>query len=503
MNTEYLKKILNSRVYEAAVETRLQHAKNLSNRFNNKIWLKREDEQPVFSFKIRGAYNKISQLPDEVLQRGVVCASAGNHAQGVAYSANMLNINAIIIMPVITPQIKITGVEALGGKVILEGDSFDEAKVYALEYSKKHNMEFIPPFDDPDVIAGQGTIGVEILNQHSKPLEAIFIPVGGGGLISGIATYIKSIRPGIKIIGVEPDDAPTLKTALAHGKPTPLDRVGLFCDGVAVKIIGEEPFRLVKDIIDDVILVSTDETCAAIKDIFEDTRTLVEPSGAIAVAGMKKYINQHKCKDLSFVAINSGANINFDRMRHVAERAEIGEKREAIFSTQLPEKPGSFRKLCGLISNQAVTEFNYRYSDSETAHVFIGVSVSSPNQIESLLTKLNANDYKVENLSDNEMAKLHIRHMVGGHAPMAKNERIFRFIFPEKPGALLRFLDHVGEKWNISLFHYRNHGTDYGRVLVGMQVKDDNYDELQQYLDNIGYEYQDETDNPAIKTFLG
>lgn len=500
---DYLKRILTAQVYDVAIESPLDLATNLTTRLDNQVWLKREDMQPVFSFKLRGAYNKMVKLPRSTLNRGVIAASAGNHAQGVALAANRLNCRATIVMPATTPNIKVQAVIARGGKVILKGDSYSDAYVHAEILAKKHGYTFIHPYDDPDVIAGQGTIAVELLRQSPKHIDAIFIPVGGGGLIAGVAAYLKQLKPETKIIGVEPVDADAMYQSLKAGKRVKLEQVGLFADGVAVKQVGEETFRLCKKFVDEVILVDTDSICAAIKDVFEDTRSILEPAGALAVAGIKAYVEREKIKGKTLVAITSGANMNFDRLRYVAERAEVGEQREAILAVTIPEKPGSFKKFCALIGKHNITEFNYRYSDPKEAHVFAGVQVQNKKEIKTLLSSLAAHGLKALDFSNNEMAKLHIRHLVGGRAPLADNEILYRFEFPERPGALLKFLNSMSRGWNISLFHYRNHGTDYGRVLVGMQVPPQDKKALQVFLDQLGYRYCDESKNPAYKLFLG
>jgi threonine dehydratase len=498
---DYLKRILTAQVYDVAIESPLDPAVNLSGRLNNHVLLKREDMQPVFSFKLRGAYNKMAKLPREALAKGVIAASAGNHAQGVALSADRLGCHATIVMPATTPNIKIQAVLAYGAKVILNGDSYSDAYVHAEMLAKKHGYTFIHPYDDPDVIAGQGTIGVELLRQH-KNIDAIFLAVGGGGLISGVAAYIKQLNPHIKIIGVEPVDADAMYQSLKAGKRIKLEQVGLFADGVAVKQVGKETFRLCQKLVDEVILVDTDSICAAIKDVFEDTRSILEPAGALAVAGIKAYVEREKIKGKTLVAITSGANMNFDRLRYVAERAEVGERREAILAVTIPEKPGSFKKFCALIGKHNITEFNYRYSDNAEAHVFAGIQVQNQKETKQILAALRGHGLKALDFSENEMAKLHIRHLVGGRAPMADNEILYRFEFPERPGALLKFLNSMSRGWNISLFHYRNHGTDYGRVLVGMQVPAQDKKEFQTFLDQLGYRYWDESKNPAYKLFL-
>jgi len=503
MKNDYLEKILTARVYDVAVETPLDVAPNLSARIGNRLLLKREDMQPVFSFKLRGAYNKMAKLTPAQRQRGVICASAGNHAQGVALAAQKLGCRAVIVMPVTTPQIKVDAVALRGAEVVLAGDSYDEASIHAHLLEKKDKLTYVHPFDDPDVIAGQGTIGMEILRQHPDPIHAIFCCVGGGGLISGVAAYVKRLRPDIKIIGVEAVDADAMARSLAQGKRVKLDQVGLFADGAAVKLVGEETFRLCKEYVDEMVLVDTDAICAAIKDVFEDTRSILEPAGALAIAGAKEYARRHKLKDKTLVAVASGANMNFDRLRHVAERAEVGEHREAILAVTIPETPGSFKQFCTLLGTRNITEFNYRFSDPRQAHVFAGVQVSDRSETEKLLGQLKKHGLKPVDFSDNEMAKLHVRHLVGGHAPQAENELLYRFEFPERPGALMKFLNSMSLDWNISLFHYRNHGADYGRVLVGMQVPPGEKKAFKNFLDQLGYAYWDESDNPAYKLFLG
>ena len=504
MPSRYIEKILKAKVYDVAIESPLDVMANLSNRFGNNILLKREDLQPVFSFKLRGAYNKIANLPDAAKRNGVITASAGNHAQGVALAAQRLGIRALIVMPKTTPDIKIHSVRNFGANIILHGDAYDEAYQHALELSKRDLMTFVHPYDDPDVIAGQGTIAMEILRQAGgDSLHAIFIPVGGGGLIAGISAYVKYLFPKIKIIGVEPSDAPSMYRALAEGRRVVLDQVGIFADGVAVRQAGEEPFRIAQQCVDEILLVSTDEICAAIKDIFDDTRSIAEPAGALAVAGLKLYVERENLRDANLVAIDSGANVNFDRLRHISERAEVGEKTEAILAVSIPERPGSFRVFCDVIGHRSVTEFNYRYSDTSEAKVFVGIrlrrGVAEKEEITDCLLKAG---YPVVDLTDNEMAKLHVRHMVGGKALSVDHEVVYRFEFPERPGALLRFLTTMGERWNISLFHYRNHGAAYGRVLVGIQVPDEDKQEFQTFLDDLHYVYCDETTNPAYKLFL-
>ncbi|NOX75672.1 MAG: threonine ammonia-lyase, biosynthetic [Gammaproteobacteria bacterium] len=501
---QYADKIRTAHVYDVARETPLELASTLSARLHNRIWLKREDLQPVFSFKLRGAYNKIATLSEAQRKKGVIAASAGNHAQGVALAANRLKLDALIVMPKTTPDIKIHAVERLGAQVILHGNAYDDAAQHACELVRERGMTYIPPYDDPEIIAGQGTVAREILAQHPQPLHAIFVPVGGGGLIAGIAAYVKTQRPDIKIIGVEPEDASCMHAALAAGERVKLDQVGIFADGVAVRQAGEEPFRIARETVDDIILVNTDEICAAIKDIFDDTRSIAEPAGALAVAGLKKYVEREDITGEELVAIDSGANMNFDRLRHVAERADLGERREALVCVTIPEQPGSFRRFCDIVGLRGITEFNYRYADAAQAHIFVGVQLHGGDiEKDALLRNLRDHDYSVLDMTDNEMAKLHIRYMVGGHsAAGVENERLFRFQFPERPGALLRFLNRIGERWNISLFHYRNHGAAYGRVLAGIQVPHEDADEFQVFLDELGYQSWEETDNPAYTLFL-
>ncbi len=502
-NIDYLDRIANAQVYDVAEETPLELAKSLSARLNNRIWLKREDLQPVFSFKLRGAYNKIAALSDDELAAGVICSSAGNHAQGVALAADRRRIRAVIVMPVTTPSIKVEAVRALGGEVILHGDTYDDAYAHARTLEQEHGLIFIHPFDDPDVIAGQGTIAVEVMRQAEDKVDAIFVPIGGGGLIAGIAVYVKSLHPGVRIIGVEPDDSSAMRDSIEAGRPVTLDHVGIFADGVAVRRVGDETFRLCQKYVDEIITVDTDHMCAAIQDIFEDTRSIVEPAGGLAVAGAKKYIVDNDIENQNLVTICCGANVNFDRLRHIAERAAIGEEKEMLLAVQIPEKPGSFRHFCETLGRRAVTEFNYRYSDSAKAHIFVGVELRhGAAERQDLVAKLRDAGYPVEDLSDNEMAKLHVRHMVGGRSPGLGNERIFRFEFPERPGALLDFLDAIGTDWNISLFHYRNHGSDYGRILAGIDVPQEESAELQAHLADLGYPYWEESENPAFSIFL-
>jgi threonine dehydratase len=503
MKNDYLEKILTARVYDVAVETPLEVATNLTRRTGNRILLKREDMQPVFSFKLRGAYNKMAHLTPAERKRGVICASAGNHAQGVALSAQKLGCRAVIVMPTTTPKIKVDAVASRGAEVVLWGDSYDEASAHAKILEKRDRLTYVHPFDDPDVIAGQGTIGMEILRQHPDTIHAIFCCVGGGGLISGIAAYVKRLRPEIKIIGVEATDADAMTRSLTEGKRVKLDQVGLFADGAAVKLVGEETFRLCREYVDEMVLVDTDAICAAIKDVFEDTRSILEPAGALAIAGAKEYIIRHKLKDKTLVAIASGANMNFDRLRFVAERAELGEQREAVLAVTIPETPGSFRKFCTQLGTRNITEFNYRYSDAKEAHVFVGIQVGSRNESAKLIESLRKHGLATLDLTDNEMAKLHMRHMVGGRAPQVRDELLYRFEFPERPGALMRFLESMSIGWNISLFHYRNHGADYGRVLVGMQVPLEEKKAFRSFLSHLGYAHWDESNNPAYKLFLG
>ncbi|PMU28218.1 MULTISPECIES: threonine ammonia-lyase, biosynthetic [unclassified Pseudomonas] len=504
MLEQYVKKILTSRVYDVAVETPLQTARQLSERLGNKVWLKREDLQPVFSFKIRGAYNKLTQLSAEERARGVVTASAGNHAQGLALAAKVLGVKATIVMPKTTPEIKVEGVRSRGGKVVLHGDSFPEALAYSLKLVDEKGYVYIHPYDDPHTIAGQGTVAMEILRQHPGPLDAIFVPVGGGGLIAGIAAYVKYLRPEIKIIGVEPDDSNCLQAAMAAGERVVLPTVGIFADGVAVAQIGQHTFDICKDYVDEVITVSTDEICAAIKDIYDDTRSITEPAGALGVAGIKKYVETRGITGQTLVAIDSGANVNFDRLRHVAERAELGEGREAIIAVTIPEKPGSFKAFCEAVGKRQITEFNYRYHSCREAHIFVGVQTHPENDPRSaLIASLTSQGFPVLDLTENELAKLHIRHMVGGHAAHVSDEVVFRFEFPERPGALFNFLNKLGGRWNISMFHYRNHGAADGRVVAGLQVPADERHLVPAALEAIGYPYWDESDNPAYQLFLG
>ena len=500
---DYLERILNAQVYEQAIETPLSLAPNLSARTGNHFLLKREDLQPVFSFKLRGAANKMAHLTPEQLARGVICASAGNHAQGVALVAQQMGVRAVIVMPQTTPQIKIAAVKSRGGEVVLHGESFDDASAHARVLEEREGLSFVHPYDDPDVIAGQGTIGMEILRQHPKPIDAVFCTVGGGGLLAGVAAYIKRLRPQTRVIGVEAADAASMTLSLARGERVRLPNVGLFADGAAVKFVGEETFRVCQEYVDEMILVNTDEICAAIKDVFEDTRSILEPAGALAIAGAKAWLEREGLKDKTVVAVASGANMNFDRLRFVAERAEVGEQREAVLAVSIPERPGSFREFCRVLGARNITEFNYRYASAEGAHVFVGVAVPNRHETLALVEALESKGFSTLDLSQDEFAKDHLRYMVGGRAPQIENERVFRFTFPERPGALPSFLDKLRSDWNISLFHYRNHGADYGRVLVGLQVPAADKASFSDFIASLGYEYQEETDNPAYRLFLG
>ncbi|HVJ10981.1 MAG TPA: threonine ammonia-lyase, biosynthetic [Burkholderiales bacterium] len=502
MNKNYLERILKARVYDVAIESPLDHAPGLSKRLGNRLLIKREDLQSVFSFKLRGAYNKMAGLPKARLRRGVIAASAGNHAQGVALAAQRLGCRAVIVMPVTTPRIKVDAVGARGAEVVLHGDSYAEAYKRALSLRRRRGLTYVHPFDDPEVIAGQGTVGMEIMRQHPAPIDAIFVPVGGGGLISGIAAYVKSINPKVRIVGVEPVDADAMTRSLKAGRRIKLDHVGLFADGVAVKEVGRETFRLCRALVDEMVLADTDEMCAAIKDVFEDTRVVLEPAGALAIAGAKAWVEKHGSKNKTLVAVASGANTNFDRLRFIAEEAELGEHREALLAVTIPERPGSFKTFCRLLGARNVTEFNYRIAEGREAHIFVGVAVQGREETARIVRNLRRHRLTTLDLSDNEMAKLHTRHMVGGRAPFAKNELLYRFEFPERPGALVRFLDNMRSDWNISLFHYRNQGADYGRVLVGMQVPRGELGQFRAFLRKLGYPYADETRNPAYKLFL-
>ncbi|MEH2348037.1 MAG: threonine ammonia-lyase, biosynthetic [Nostoc sp.] len=503
MYCDYLIQILTARVYDVAQETPLEYAPNLSARLNNQLLLKREDMQSVFSFKLRGAYNKMVQLPPDILAKGVIAASAGNHAQGVALAANRLGTKAIIVMPITTPQVKVDAVRMRGGAVVLHGNTYDDAYSYARELEVEKGLTFIHPFDDPHVIAGQGTIGMEILRQYQQPIHAIFVAIGGGGLISGIGAYVKRLRPEIKIIGVEPVDADAMSQSLKAGHRVRLSQVGLFADGVAVREVGEETFRLCQQYVDEIILVGTDDTCAAIKDVFEDTRSILEPAGALAIAAAKAYAEREQIEGQTLIAVACGANMNFDRLRFVAERAELGERREAIFAVTIPEQRGSIRQFCECIGNRNLTEFNYRIADEQTAHIFVGVQIQNRADAVKMVETFEANGFETLDLTDDELTKLHLRHMVGGHSPLAHNELLYRFEFPERPGALMKFVTSMSPDWNISLFHYRNNGADYGRIVVGIQVPPHEMGEWQAFLDNLGYRYWDENKNPAYKLFLG
>jgi threonine dehydratase len=499
---EYLKKILVARVYDVAIESPLEPARSLSRRLGNQVLLKREDQQPVFSFKLRGAYNKMVNLAPADLARGVICASAGNHAQGVALSARRLGCRAVIVMPVTTPKLKVDAVQALGGDVVLFGDSYSDAYVHALELQQARGLTFVHPFDDPDVIAGQGTVAMEILRQHQGPIDAVFVAIGGGGLISGVAAYIKAVRPEIRVIGVQMNDSDAMVRSVRAGKRVQMAEVGLFSDGTAVKLVGEETFRLTRALVDDFVVVDTDAVCAAIKDVFQDTRSILEPAGALGVAAIKQYVETHKAKGRTFVAITCGANMNFDRLRFVAERAEFGEKREALFAVTIPEERGSFKRFCELVGPRSVTEFNYRISDARVAHVFVGLSINRRDEADRIARNFVKHGFATVNLTDDELAKEHVRHMVGGHSELARDERLFRFVFPERPGALMRFLSSLHPGWNISLFHYRNQGADYGRILVGVQVPTSDDAAFREFLQTLAYPFVEETDNPVYRLFL-
>ena len=504
----YLRKILTARVYDVAVETPLEPARSLSRRLGNHVLLKREDTQSVFSFKLRGAYNKMINLAPEALQRGVICASAGNHAQGVALSAKRLGVRAVIVMPVTTPKLKVDAVHALGGEVVLHGDSYSDAYGHATQVEKEQGLTFVHPFDDPDVIAGQGTVAMEILRQHQGTIDAVFVAIGGGGLISGVAAYIKALRPEIKVIGVQAQDSDAMIQSVKKGKRVTLTDVGLFSDGTAVKLVGAETFRITRALVDEYVTVDTDAACAAIKDVFQDTRSILEPAGALGVAAIKQYVETHKLKGKTFVAITCGANMNFDRLRFVAERAEFGEQREALFAVTVPEERGSFRRFCELIGPpgsqpRQVTEFNYRISDANKAHVFVGISIARRDEAEKIARHFERHGFPTANLTGDELAKEHVRHMVGGRSELARSERLFRFEFPERPGALMRFLSSMHPGWNISLFHYRNQGADYGRILVGLVVPDKDSKALATFLATLAFPWVEETDNPVYKLFLG
>lgn len=503
MISDYLERILKARVYDVAAETPLEPARRLSARLGNHVLMKREDLQAVFSFKLRGAYNKLSQLTAAERAAGVICSSAGNHGQGVALAGRTTGVRAVVVMPVTTPTIKVDAVRALGAEIVLHGITYDDAYGRAQELVADQGLTFIHPFNDPAVIAGQGTIGMEILRQHRGTIDAVFVPVGGGGLISGIGLYVKALYPEIRIVGVEPEESPTMHSALAAGHPVRLDRVGIFVDGVAVREAGDETFRICREVVDEIIIVTNDEVCAAIRDVFEDTRAIMEPAGALAVAGLKRYVQASGSSGKTLVAVNSGANMNFDRLRYIAERAAIGEHREALLAVQIPEQPGSFRAFCETLGNRYITEFNYRYGDPARARIFVGVGLTGGlADREQLIARLRELGFPVSDLSDDEVAKLHVRHMVGGLAPGLQDERLYRFEFPEQPGALLEFLRAFGSRWNISLFHYANPGADFGRVLAGIQVPDREMGEFLAHLASTGYEFRDESANSTYRLFL-
>jgi threonine dehydratase len=499
---DYLQRILTARVYDVAVESPLEPARTLSRRIGNHVLLKREDQQPVFSFKLRGAYNKMAHLSPEERSRGVICASAGNHAQGVALSARKLGCQATVVMPVTTPKLKVDAVRAFGAEVVLLGDSYSDAHAHAKTLEAERGLTFVHPFDDPDVIAGQGTVGMEILRQHQGPIDAVFVAIGGGGLVAGVASYIKAVRPEVKVIGVQMNDSDAMLRSIRAGRRVTLADVGLFSDGTAVKLVGEETFRIARELVDDYVVVDTDAVCAAIKDVFQDTRSILEPAGAMGVAAIKQYAAEHKSKGQTFVAITCGANMNFDRLRFVAERAEFGEEREALFAVTIPEVRGSFKRLCELIGSRSVTEFNYRISDAHAAHVFVGIAISQRDEAERIARNFVRHGFATVNLSDDELAKEHLRHLVGGRSALASQECLYRFTFPERPGALMRFLDAMHPEWNISLFHYRNQGADHGRILVGLQVPRGDQRALRQFLDQLGYPCVDESANPVYALFL-
>jgi len=499
---DYLKRILTARVYDVARETALEAARNLSRRIGNTVLLKREDQQPVFSFKLRGAYNKMAHLAPEALSAGVICASAGNHAQGVALSAKRLNCRAVVVMPVTTPKLKVDAVAALGGEVVLQGDSYSDAYDHAVQLQAAQGLTFVHPFDDPDVIAGQGTVAMEILRQHQGPIDAVFVAIGGGGLISGVAAYIKAVRPEVRVIGVQTVDSNAMVQSVAAGKRVQLKDVGLFSDGTAVKLVGAETFRIARALVDDYVVVNTDAVCAAIKDVFQDTRSILEPAGALGVAVIKQYAEKHRLKGQTFVAITCGANMNFDRLRFVAERAEFGEQREALFAVTIPEARGSFKRFCELIGPRSVTEFNYRISDQHLAHVFVGLAIQRRDEAGRIARQFSKQGFANVDLTDDELAKEHVRHMVGGRSELARDERLFRFQFPERPGALMRFLAAMHPGWNISLFHYRNQGADYGRILVGIQVPAGDEPGFDNFLRTLAYPFVEETRNPVYELFL-
>jgi threonine dehydratase len=502
MATRYLQRILNAKVYDVARETELEHARNLSARLDNRVLLKREDNQPVFSFKLRGAYNKMAHLSPEALARGVICASAGNHAQGVALSGRRLGCRTLIVMPVTTPQLKVDAVRALGGEVVLHGDSYSDAYDHALKLTEQEGLTFVHPFDDPDVIAGQGTIAMEILRQHQGPIDAVFVAIGGGGLISGVAAYLKAVRPEIKVIGVQTTDSDAMIRSVAAGKRVKLADVGLFSDGTAVKQVGVETFRLARALVDEYIRVDTDAVCAAMKDVFQDTRSILEPAGALGVAAIKQYVERTGCSDRTLIAITCGANMNFDRLRFVAERAEVGEAREALFAVTIPEERGSFKRFCELIGPRSVTEFNYRINHEHQAHLFVGLSTRTRGESDEIAGLFRSQGFDAVDLTHDDLANEHLRHMVGGRSELAKDERLFRFVFPERPGALMRFLSSMHPDWNIRLFHYRNQGADYGRILVGIQVPRADRSEFRRFLDTLAYPWVEETGNPVYRLFL-
>ena len=502
MTTNYLKRILTARVYDVAQETPLEPAGLLSQRLGNTVLLKREDMQQVFSFKLRGAYNKMAHLTPEQLSRGVIAASAGNHAQGVALAASRMGCRAVIVMPVTTPRVKIDAVRARGAEVVLHGDSYSDAAAHAAELQQRDGLTFVHPFDDPDVIAGQGTIAMEILRQHQGPIHAMFVAIGGGGLAAGIGAYVKQVRPEIRLIGVQTTDSDAMARSLKAGRRVELHEVGLFSDGTAVKKVGEETYRLCKEYLDDIILVDTDAICAAIKDVFQDTRAILEPAGALAIAGAKAYVEREGVRGQTLVAVACGANMNFDRLGFVTERAEIGEQREAVFAITIPEERGSFRRFCELVGPRNVTEFNYRIADARQAHVFVGIQINRRAEATGIAEAFRQAGFATLDLTDDELAKLHIRHLVGGHSQLARDEQIYRFEFPERPGALMRFLSSMHPNWNISLFHYRNHGADYGRILVGIQVPPNEKRAFKTFLGTLGYRYWDESQHPAYRLFL-
>lgn len=505
MGLDYLKRILNAKVYDVAIETPLEYAHALSERTGNRVYLKREDMQKVFSFKLRGAYNKMAHLTPAQLERGVIAASAGNHAQGVAVSAARLKCLATIVMPTTTPSVKIDAVKRFGGdwvNIVLHGESYSDSATRAFELATQEGLTFVHPFDDPDVIAGQGTVGMEILRQHQSPIHAIFVAIGGGGLAAGVAAYVKQLRPEIRVIGVQTVDSDAMAQSMTQHHRVTLTDVGLFSDGTAVKLVGEETFKLCEQYLDGVVKVSTDETCAAIKDVFQDTRSILEPAGALAVAGLKQYAEANGLNDQTLIAVSCGANMNFDRLRFVAERAQVGEQREAVFAVTIPEERGSFRRFCELLGPRNVTEFNYRMADDAKANIFVGVETSHRGEADELLKLFVNAGFDALNLTDDELAKAHLRHMVGGRSSLADHELLHRFEFPERPGALIRFLASLNPGWNISLFHYRNHGSDYGRILVGIQVPPEDREEFTGFLNKLGYRFWDETENPAYKLFL-